>query len=758
LKRTIRYWPIVILLLLTLLFYHRLAFSGLILGRGDTFAYFYPYWSARAAALAQGHLPLWSPDIFLGVPLLANPQLGTFYPLNWLPLAAPTAVGIHILLHVFWGLWGAYRLARRMTLDVLPALTAAVVFGLGGYVSAHVEQINQLQGLAWLPWLLLLYHQALSRPRRYVPLLAAALALQFFTGHTQTVFTSVVALGLFSLSALPSIRRLARALLRLGLAGALAALLAIPQVIPTLELISLSNRSGGLTVNAATSFSFNPLVAGRGLLPSYDGLLFGEFVAYVGVAGLGLALIGAFTAPRRQRWLWLGLALVGLLLALGEFNPLYPLLLRLPGFSLFRVPARWLALFALGMALLAGLGLQHLRGLARRYYLMIGAVVGGLAVSSLLTARVPDAVIGPANPTPVTWLAWGGALLIFLLLVRRPAGRVLPVLVTVELLLASQIMPANVLVPPETYAAQRFTTSQLRALADDQQPPGRLLSISELVFDPGDKAALENRYAQLGLSELAVRISLVDTKLQEVVAPNLPLTWGIPSVDGFDGGLLPTRYYTAFSQLLLPPDSDPTTDGRLWEVLARPECRGACLPEQRWLNLTNTRYLITDKVYDLWHADVAYDTQMAVNLAAGESIDVANPIAFTANAVDVLYAGTPAPQVSAGGEVLTTGTGNPLDVFQLVRYQAAAAQMFDSIQITAAADTVVQAVTLVDTRTGDFIPLTLGPWQRILSSDIKLYENQAVLPRAFVVHDVVLAADSDEGTTAGADGDGGPGF
>jgi hypothetical protein len=32
------------------------------------------------------------------------------------------------------------------------------------------------------------------------------------------------------------------------------------------------------------------------LLPSYDTLIFGEYVAYPGVIGLGLAMIGAFSA------------------------------------------------------------------------------------------------------------------------------------------------------------------------------------------------------------------------------------------------------------------------------------------------------------------------------------------------------------------------------------------------------------------------------------------------------------------------------
>jgi hypothetical protein len=54
----------------------------------------------------------------------------------------------------------------------------------------------------------------------------------------------------------------------------------------------------------------------------------------------------------------------------------------------------------------------------------------------------------------------------------------------------------------------------------------------------------------------------------------------------------------------------------------------------------------------------------------------------------------------------------------------------------------VTAATLVDTRTGAFVSLTLGPWRRVLSSDIKLYENLDVLPRAFVVQRALFVPDT----------------
>lgn len=724
-----------------------------------------------------GRLPLWSPDLFMGVPLLANSQLGTFYPPNWLvaPLSPPDGVRVSILLHVLWAGLGAYRLARATLQAARPAaLIGAALFALGGYVGAHVEQINQLQGLAWMPWLFWALVRAQERPLRFVPWLAVALALQFFTGHTQTVFITGLGLGVYALLTRPL-----RGLIALAAAGVLAVALASPQLIPTLELTSVSNRRGGMTPNQATAFSFSPFVAGRGLLPSYDSLIFGEYVAYLGVIGLGLAVLGAFfPSPRTSgrllspKIVWLVVALLGLALAFGLYNPLYWTLASLPGFNLFRVPARWLALFALGAAMLASLGAQHwLDGQRPRPRMLLVAVglVALLGVSTALTSRNPDGTPSPA-PTLITVLGWGVGLAAFVLLQLKDAqgrkagfikipvvsqGYVLVGLVGVELFLASLVQPYNDLSVPEAYSAQRFTISQMRAYNEtsDETPPGRFLSISNLLFDPGDRAALEARYRALGLSESAIRHAFVAIKMKETLAANLPLTWGIPTIDGFDGGVLPTAHYTAFTSLLLPEGELRTIDGRLREILAKESCQGACLPDQRWLNLTNTRYLITDKVYDVVADGIFYDPQFTT--LSEQPISLENPTGFEADTINVLCSDAEncSPQVTFfyadSSEVLERLPAETIAGYTLVQFRPAQPAAPQRIEIRAERQAVsFAAATLVDTRTGDFQQLTPSPWTRVLSSDIKIYENAAALPRALVVYEFLSTPDTDIGTEA----------
>lgn len=779
-------------ILLALIFFYKLAFTDLILARGDTYAYFYPYWAARDTALAAGQIPLWTPDLFMGAPLLANSQLGTFYFPNWLTirLAAPDAIRVSVLIHSVWAALGAYALARRAAgLAIIPALLAGALYGLGGHLGAHVEQINQLQGLAWMPWLFLAFHLTLKAPRRYLPLLALGWALQFFSGHTQTTFITGVGLGIYGLlRALPgdsAPRAVVTAALRpvvlLGIAALAAVIIALPQIVPSQELTSLSNRGGGLNAQQVVSFSLNPLLLGRGLLPSYDAQPFGEYVGYMGVAGLVMALLGAGTVwderrDGRRRWVWLALASIGFFLALGAYNPLYWLLAELPGFNLFRVPARWLALLALGGALLAGIGLQTVLDgprPARRRMTIIMGISGALALSTLLAGGAADEVNGPAVPALITWVGWGAALIAALFLVTRAAA--LPrrslsalalLLVLGELWLASQTLPYNDLSDPDLYHDTRFTIRQMQVYAGETTPPGRLLSISGLLFVPGDTPALERRWNAMGLGARARQYAFTGTKMREALAANLHLIWHVPTIDGFDGGLLPTLHYTAFTSLLLPEGALRTVDGRLREALARPECRGACLPEDRWLDLTHTRYLLTDKVYDRALDGIFYDTQLPIPLQAGERYTLDDLSPFEADALHVLFVPGPdcaSPAACAPSATFIYDDGEQValaaadadlpqvdDLF-LLRLDAPQARTPIALIIDTASPVTVRALTLVDRRTGDFAQVAPAGWRRVYSADVKVYENLDVLPRAFIVPAVELFPDDWDGTEAALD-------
>lgn len=746
-----RLLPISCMLVLTLLFFHQLAFSGKILARGDTYQYFYPYWDARNEAFRAGALPLWTPDLFTGAPLLANPQLGAYYPLNWLtaPFRAPTAIAISIVLHVTLAGAGTIFLYWQVIgKRWLPAFVAGVAFAFGGVLSSHVEQINQLQGLAWMPILFALYHRVLAgeRARRDGLLLALAWALQIFSGHTQTVFISGVGLAVYGLGfrafdggGRRPLWRLTRPLLPLAFVFCLALLLALPQLLPSLELMRLSNRGGGFSTQASTAFSLPPTQLGRALLPSYDGQLFGEYVATLGIVGLGLALWGfaCFRDNERGRRLWLALAIIGFALALGRYNPVYLLLAELPGFNLFRVPARFLALFSLALALLAGMGTQALSQPLRRprpLVLIALAIALLILVTRFLLPGDPALIFGGAEISDRSLAFWVGAwlLLMALLVIRHRWVKLSALaLVTLELFLAGQKLPYNDLSPPDVYLGERPTISQLGALQEDLVAPGRTLSASQIYFDPLDIGDLRRRYDGLGMDYKAQFHALDAVKMQETLYPNLALTWGIPSTDGFGGGITPSRAYSLYASLLLPADEPLPVDGRLGERMAVPECWGACLPARRWLEATDTRYIITDKVYDIWHEDIAYDTALSSYWAEAASAPGLPDFADEARILHRVPLDADRPALKLEHDLLLTIIdGADLDAFMIH-----------------AGDFL--AVTAVDSQQpAQFQELQPPPFERVFSGAVKIFKLPASGQRAFLATETQSVAEDPAGDEA----------
>ncbi len=775
------------LLALVALFFQRMVFSNLILARGDTFLYFYPYWHAAAAALRAGRVPLWNPDIFMGAPFLANSQAGFFYPLNWpvwLLMPTPYAVSAAIVVHVALAGVGAYMAGRRtLALERPAAFFGAALFALGGYLTAQVEHVNQLQALAWLPWLFAVLgpwadEAATCRSAlRTTLVLGVLFALQLLAGHTQSVFISGVAVVVWLAARLlpdwlrrehGGWRRAAWPAAVLAGGVALAVVLAAAQLLPTLELTSLSSRQGGLPLNEVLSFSWQPLHLTRALLPGYGDALFSEYVAFLPLTGLTLALVGAWRwrhEPAVRPWVILiGVALV---LALGRFTPLYYLLGRLPGFELFRVPARWLAVVALGAALLAGVGWQrvaHVAALerasaaaaaARRALrppllaaalLLAALIVWGYA-AGLLAGVVPTGAEAPFAPPPfralLGWLIEAALLgLLLWAMLTGPGERVayarydLMALALAALWLGSRGLPYNQLTTPAAALDIRPPVARLLAVAECvasgpcARPPDRFLSLSDIIFNPGDAAEILSIYDDQ-LPDAAIYDYLVAVKHGEVLSPNLSMQYGLPAIDGFDGGILPLAAYGQLMRLILPPDS-ATTDGRLREYLST-------APDARWLSLFNGRYLITDKTGDVWREGVFFDRQHPVRLG-DTAVALSDLPPFEADALWLLAAGTPPPvTITAAGGRTWQPPAELLSAPDLYRVRLPEAAVVASIALApcapAAADCGLEALTLVDSRDETFQPLTPPPYRLIHSGDVKIYANTAALSRAFVVGD-----------------------
>ena len=342
---------------------------------GDIARIYLPLRTALSAALREGRLPWWTNKVGIGYPLVAAGEAGALYPPNWLTalLWPPEqSLTITILLHYAWAGWGMFRFCRALGRSRWAAWLGAAVWAWGGFTIAHAGHVSILCTVSWLPWMLLCLRRLMdgaNRRERRWPLAALALciAMQFLAGHAQINLLNLIALGAYALF-LGWRRGEGRAAFgRLGavaLALLIGILLAAPQLLASRELGALSNRGGGLDATFFTSYSFHPALIVTWLAPFVRGNPYPEgsieLMVYTGLLPLLLASLALWRRVGRERWFWLGLAVVGYLLALGRWNPLYELLRHVPLLNLFRVPARYLLWSHLALAVLAAQGVDVL--------------------------------------------------------------------------------------------------------------------------------------------------------------------------------------------------------------------------------------------------------------------------------------------------------------------------------------------------------------------------------------------------------------
>ncbi|MBI2911979.1 MAG: hypothetical protein HYY05_07530, partial [Chloroflexi bacterium] len=199
--------------------------------------------------------------------------------------------------------------------------------------------------------------------------------------------------------------------------GAAASAVAL---MPAAEMIPLSVRAE-ISYDKASQFQASPMGLLNLIVPHFFGAdamdywgisgSLTEDYGYLGVSSLllaGLSLLAGRSA-RRWRWFFVLVALLAVLVAVGQSTPLQGWLYRfVPGFDKVRAPGRFLLFFDLAVALLAAFGVSALtRPLAARLRprfraLLLAAAVtwaagafvaAPLLYSSLLTGQGLDAAL-----------------------------------------------------------------------------------------------------------------------------------------------------------------------------------------------------------------------------------------------------------------------------------------------------------------------------------------------------------------------------
>lgn len=772
---------VIVLLVIAVFAHWQLVVQGLILADYDAFIYFYTNREYTAARLLDGQLPLWNPYVFAGTPHLANPQSAVFYPGTWLFLLFPTPYAYTANLFVHTVLAGAAMSAfTRSALGASRAggLAAGVCYMLSGAFTAHLGHLNQLSAAALLPTVLLTADRAVrGLSARWAMGMATLLGVQLLAGHPQVTYMTVLLVGVMLLwqVAATEPRRWGPQVALISIACVLAVGLSAIQIIPTIEATRLGIRSGGLSLGEATASSLPPELLPLALLPGYsENPPSTEFLGFVGVVGLVLALLGAVTGMAgRHGWL-AGAAALSLVLSLGNNTGVFESLFHVvPGLDSFRVPARWLLPWTVclsGLVALA-LGRSAVPGKGR---LALGAALALFPVGLATWAAGLDEV-SRRFPVPsvsvVVW--WVGVVLTFGLWwvghgrLRHLTSSVLVMLLAGELLVARMELPFSHAVPSVAWRWPSPTVQVLGSL----DAAHRVMSIAGTGYQPESTGIWRERYPDLtgaAFDQLLTAIKWSDTQ-----AANISSVYRLRSVDGYDGGVFPMRRFVLASSLF-HPQGDVRPDGVLVSSLD-------AVPRATALDLFAVRAVVASFEKDVEVRGLRFDRAVPRDLAPGEHLilerlpdwrveRLAMLVAFSVAeirhgdsllevivtgedgrvSVYPLAAGGGVPFIDdqgGGGGVVPpwrATSGLPPTVLVELPFPGVPLERIQVRNVSDRASVHVGGITVAEAVGGHQEALLLDPalelWQL---GDTRVYFRADALPRAFLVHDATVASDDD---------------
>jgi hypothetical protein len=440
-------------------------FATLILGierfpSGDLTGQYYAFAQFQAREITAGHLPVWSPGSYGGVPFIADIQSAAFYPLRWLTILVTLPFGFSFyaleweeLIHVWLAGTFTYLLAYEITrsrpqfeknpgegIGAKPAfldlaqwagLVAAVAFGLGGYLTSYpLLQLTILETVAWLPLVLFLLRRGIQPNEaatvrneiELISILGAGLALGMsaLAGHPQTfLHVAYLSAAYFFFLAWQAHWRW-RWVLGLGAAiVGVAVGLALIAYLPAIRFVPETVRNDPTYEFVAKGFPLRDYI--QLFIP---GPLSFWLPQYSGLVAVFLAVSTGFSrgswpdrARRAETLFWFGIIIIAAWLSLGGKGGLFALFYKAaPGFSLFRQQERLVNIVSLGVALLAAQGLVLLMSAPteqRRIWLRRAFTVMSIALlligAYLLQRESADG--------PLDWIAlWGRQWLILALI------------------------------------------------------------------------------------------------------------------------------------------------------------------------------------------------------------------------------------------------------------------------------------------------------------------------------------------------------
>ncbi len=384
----------------------------------DAKAHFQPQFAFLAHALHSGQSPFWTPNVFAGMPQIADPQSLIFSPFflvaAWLSPEPSFQLedGVVFAMLAMGGL-ALILYFRDRGWNAAGALLAGIAFAFGGSASWRIQHTGQVMSLSWFPVTLWLLARALDRRSTVYGAAAGAVAAFLVLGRDQVAFLSVLLLAAYAVYRVVTddakIWSAAKPLLAGAFCG--SAVIALPLAL-TFDLAANSNRPAidldGAFKGSLPPGSFLTLICAN--LFGTDGPLkdfwgppsqaFGTTDIYLArnmtaiyMGALPMAALLAATSKgffkSREARFFAGAAVLFALYALGRYTPVFELMFHVPGVDLWRRPADATFPLCAVLAILAGYALHLLvRGEARPNLIaLVTVAAAALALCAVVAAE-----------------------------------------------------------------------------------------------------------------------------------------------------------------------------------------------------------------------------------------------------------------------------------------------------------------------------------------------------------------------------------
>jgi hypothetical protein len=208
--------------------------------------------------------------------------------------------------------------------------------------------------------------------------------LQLLSGHAQiTWYTQIMAAGWVLVWLIKNRKSLSiwKCLVIFTLIVFFSLGLAMAQLSPTVEYLLQSQRAREVGFDYGLNYSFwpwrfltliSPNLFGNPGLGNYwvtadnfweDAIYFGLLPILCAVISIGRLIFKRKNMEETHKttgWFSLLLIVIGIVLALGRYTPIYPFLYKnIPSFNLFQAPSRWSLFIEIGLILLAAMEIDH---------------------------------------------------------------------------------------------------------------------------------------------------------------------------------------------------------------------------------------------------------------------------------------------------------------------------------------------------------------------------------------------------------------